>query len=354
MKTIEVLGRPPGFNKCMNGNLEFWQRQISFTGLTSGSGATPLADRFRNYTNTVTGVIDVNRSTDVPSLSNSQYSLKIDVTTAQSSYTASEMSLFEQNLEGTFIRELYGKSIVVSFWVKSNVTGIFSVAMRNNAFNRSYIKEYTINVADTWEPKFVVIPHELVGTWELGTTIGMLVCFGLCGGTNWQQAANQWNNVDATLSPNQTNFYSSTSNYINFSDIMIHEGRGLADGFYSMTGNPESELAVCQRYYEKTYDLSTFAGAATYTGAIGTSITGLSSFARVVGRPVSFKVKKRATPTVYTYAMNGALNSITMNTGTVSCTNNNIGEYGYRPSSTEPSSTALIQQFLHYTADSEY
>jgi hypothetical protein len=354
MKTIEVLGRPPGFNKCMNGNLEFWQREVSFTGLTSGSGATHLADRFRNYTSTVTGVIDVNRSTDVPSLSNSQYSLKIDVTTAQSSYTASEMSVFEQNLEGTFIRELYGKSIVVSFWVKSNVTGIFSVAMRNNAFNRSYIKEYTINAIDTWEPKFVVIPHELVGTWELGTTRGMLVCFGLCGGTNWQQAANQWNNVDATLSPNQTNFYSSTSNYINFSDIMIYEGRGLADGFYSMTGNPESELAVCQRYYEKSYSLSSYAGAVTYTGAIGTDINNMSNALRSVSWPVSFKIKKRAAPTVTCYAMDGTINSVSMNSGTVSTAVNNMGEYGFRTGAVETANSLRIQQFLHYTADSDY
>lgn len=245
MKTIEVLPKAAGFNKCINGGLYEWQRGVTFTSIASG---TYCADRFRHGHSMATAVVDVNQQTDSPNDA-TVYSLRYDVTTAQASIGVAEYMLLDHYVEGYNSNSLYGKSIVVSFWVKSNKTGTYCVALRNSVANRSYVAEYQISSSGVWTPVTIVIPHEVVGVWETTTGGGLLISFILAGGTNYDAAADTWVSSNKVKTTNQVNFLDSTSNYIQFAQIMIHKGRYSVNDFSLFGGDISQEQNACRRYY---------------------------------------------------------------------------------------------------------
>lgn len=59
------------------------------------------------------------------------------------------------------------------------------------------------------------------------------------------------------------------------------------------------ELALCQRYYEKSYDLATVPGTATAIGQSAFFIHGLPSS---TGKEVTFRVTKRVPPAMTGYS----------------------------------------------------
>ena len=50
-------------------------------------------------------------------------------------------------------------SIILSFWVRSSLTGTFGGALSNSAVNRSYPFTYTISAANTWKLKYNPSPR---------------------------------------------------------------------------------------------------------------------------------------------------------------------------------------------------
>lgn len=280
MKTIEVLPQAAGFNKVINGGLHFWQKQTTLTGISSG--AYP-ADMFKHSHSLATGVVDVTQSTDVPNNS-TDYSLRYDVTTAQASIAGAEYMLLDHNIEGYNSRELYGKSFVVAFQVKSSKTGIYCVAIRNAASDRSYVSEIEISSSGVWEPKYIRVPHELVGTWESTTGVGIKISFVLASGTNYHNTKDTWISSHAIATSNQVNFLDSTANYFMLSQVMVHKGRAPIEDFVLSGENIGSELAACQRYY--------LDGGSTYYN-LGTYLN-----ANEVHCDVDYPAEMRLTPTI--------------------------------------------------------
>jgi hypothetical protein len=94
-----------GKNYVINGAMDFWQR-----GTSSTSAGYTAADR---YYNSLVGTTTVSQSTDVPTNSNAQYSLKW-LTGASSSYAA-----VLQALESAVVKPLRNQPMVLSFYVKT-------------------------------------------------------------------------------------------------------------------------------------------------------------------------------------------------------------------------------------------
>ena len=58
------------------------------------------------------------------------------------------------------------KTITISFYVKSSITGTHGGAVGNGSDNRCwYIFTYTISSANTWERKSITIAGDTTGTW---------------------------------------------------------------------------------------------------------------------------------------------------------------------------------------------
>lgn len=141
----------------INGDMAIAQRGVSSAAHTTGY---PCVDRFKSGGVTAAGAVTMSQSTDAPD--GFVHSLKMDVTTADTSLAAGEYYIpCTQVIEAQNLQHLnYGtseaKPFTLSFWVKSNKPGTYTVEVYNQD-STTYInvKPYTINTADTWEYKTI-------------------------------------------------------------------------------------------------------------------------------------------------------------------------------------------------------
>ena len=236
---------------------------------------------------------------------------------------ASDVFAIHQKIEGFNFNDMAwgtasAKAVTLSFLAYSSVTGTFGGAIVNSANNRSYPFTYSIPTANTWTTISVTIPGDTTGTW-IGATngIGAKIWFSLGTGSSGSNTAGAWigaNSYSATgaVSPITTN---SATFYI--TGVQLERGSTASSFEYRSFG---AELALCQRYFEKSYD--TFSPVPTNTtlgnhvGIVDTqSLTAIAANIR-------FRVEKRTNPTMnfYKYETTAgvwARNSDNASTGTI-------------------------------------
>ena len=146
-------------NVVINGNMHIAQRSTSAVAAANGYNTV---DRWKHFKNGA-GAFTTQRVADHPM--GHGYSLKCQVTTADTSLAATDYAFTETNLEGQDCSGfLYGtsnaKDVTISFWCKSNKTGIYCVSLYKHAGGGTaymYRKEYTITAANTWEKKTITV-----------------------------------------------------------------------------------------------------------------------------------------------------------------------------------------------------
>jgi hypothetical protein len=235
-----------GKNAIINGDFNVWQRGTSFTSVAD---STYTADRW-GHGKSGTGVIDISRSTDVPSVAQAgrlfNFSLYADCTTADASIAAGDVYHLYQYVEGYNWLRFAQRSLVLSFWVKATKTGIYCVSLRNSGVDRSFVGEYTVNAANTWEKKTVrVSASPSAGTWDYSVGIGALLSFCLANGSTRQSAAG-WSTGNFLSTSNQVNALDSTSNDFRIVGVQLESG-DVATEFESLPFTVQ--LAQCKRYY---------------------------------------------------------------------------------------------------------
>jgi hypothetical protein len=231
-------------NKIINGDMRISQRGTSFV---SPATATYTLDRFL-WGQGGTMAVTITQSTDVPN-DTFQNSLKVDVTTADTPLTAEENSAIIHRIEGYNVRDLIGQTFTLSFWVKSSKTGVHCVSFRNGSVDRSYILEYTVITANTWEYKTVTLVGGLIttGTWDWANGIGLVVRFDLGSGTARQTTAGSWQVGNFHCTSNQVNVMDNVANDFFLTGVQLEVGT-VATPFERRPYG--TELALCQRYYE--------------------------------------------------------------------------------------------------------
>jgi hypothetical protein len=292
-------------NRIINGDMRIDQRNAGAAVTTSG--ALPV-DRFVTSFTSSVGAFSAQQDSSVPA--GFTTSTKVTITTADASIAAGENLIIQQWVEGNNIADLgFGsanaKTVTLSFWVRSSVTGTFCVMIGNSssgtgAPNRSYVAEYTINSANTWEQKTITIAGDTSGTWQANNTRGMVVRFCLTAGSDYVQSAGSWGTVNAACSLNQTQLLSTLNATWYVTGVQLEVG-SVATPFERRPYG--TELALCQRYYWNLVsgDAKYFANAWQYDS---TSIYSV----------VQFAVTMRATPTLshttganyYTYYRNNS------------------------------------------------
>jgi hypothetical protein len=71
------------------------------------------------------------------------------------------------------------KTITISFWVRSSLTGQFGGAVANYLTTRSYPFSFTISAANTFEYKTITIAGDTTGTWNTENSGGINLTFDL-------------------------------------------------------------------------------------------------------------------------------------------------------------------------------
>jgi hypothetical protein len=174
--------------------------------------------------------------------------------TSLSAYTAGASEQFGifQPIEGYNIADLaFGtasaKTITISFWVRSSLTGTFGGSLRNSAANRSYPFSYTISVANTWEQKSVTITGDTSGTWLVTNGVGMYVFFSIGSGSTVSGTAGSWAAANYVQPTGATSVVGTNGATFYITGVQLEVGTTATPferRLYSQ------ELANCQRYYQ--------------------------------------------------------------------------------------------------------
>ena len=292
-------------NFVINGDFQCWQRATAAT--TGVNNTVNTTDRW-GWLLSNDGAVTSERSTDTPT--GTGYSFLAKCTTADSSIAAGQYAVIYQNIESQNLQPLqYGtssaKSITLSFWVKSNKTGTYTVALFK-AHNTGYIipNEYTISSANTWEKKTITISPTAgstsfitasAGAFLNDNTLGFQLAFNLAFGSNGNGTNATWSsNTAHYTTSNQVNWLDSTSNTFYLSQVQLEIGE-VATPFehedFSTT------LRKCQRYYAKSW--SQGSAVTTTPGVIGATCCG--NVNRAFGN-VFWPVTMRTAPTVTWYS----------------------------------------------------
>jgi len=287
-------------NTIINGDMSIAQRGTSFT--SNGYGL----DRYVFDENS-DAAVTVTQDSDVPSGQGFAKSLKVDVTTADTSIAANQSCGVTQYIEGQNLQYLkYGTSsaenLTLSFWVKSVKTGIYCVRFVKESGGQTRYEtpiEYTVSQANTWEKKTITLSPTAGSTTLITNSAGAIVnsnvsgfriMFTLAAGSNFHATNNTWvAGSDKFSTSNQVNFVDSTSNNFYITGIQLEVGTAASDfEFLPFDVN----LQRCQRYFFKFL-------AQKYMYAINSGNT----YSRYTA---SFPVQMRTTPTTtVAYSNNG-------------------------------------------------
>jgi hypothetical protein len=151
-------------NRIINGAMVLDQRNAG-ASVTAVDGTYNL-DRWRPIS-TQTSKFTVQQT---PSVTETGFATRIAAgftnymaCTSSSAYAVGASDAFTQGqfIEGLNCSDLAwgtasAKTVTLSFWVYSSLTGTFGGSISNNAQNRSYPFSYTINAVNTWEQKSVM------------------------------------------------------------------------------------------------------------------------------------------------------------------------------------------------------
>jgi hypothetical protein len=282
-------------NRIINGDMRIDQRNAGAAVTPDGSAPYSL-DRWRTQ-NATDGAFTVQQVTDAPS--GFTNSLKATTTTADASLTGTQGARIWQPIEGFNVSDLdFGtanaKTFTLSFWIKSSLTGTFGGAFSGST--EYYPFTYSISVVDTWEYKTVTVVGSTSGTWNTTNGVGLNVWFGLGSGPDRSGTAGAWTTSTVTTATGVVNPISTLNATWYITGVQLEVG-SVATPFERRPYG--TELALCQRYYAKTFLQETApAQNAGTTNAI-------FSRATVAGQPITahwkLPVTMRAAPTLTTF-----------------------------------------------------
>ena len=180
--------------------------------------------------------------------------------TSLSAYSIAAGDIFAvyQAIEGLNIADLAwgtasAKTVTLSFWVRSSLTGTFGGSLRNSASNRSYPFSYTISVANTWEQKSVTIAGDTSGTWLTTNGVGIYVTLSLGSGSTYSASAGSWVAGNFTSATGAVSVVGTNAATFYITGVQLEVGsQATSFDFRSVT----QELQLCQRYYWKTITTS--------------------------------------------------------------------------------------------------
>lgn len=231
--------------------------------------------------------------------------------TSLSAYTVGAADQFrvEQLIEGLNTADLAwgtasAKTVTISFWVRSSLTGTFGGGVSNSAENRSYAFTYSISVANTWEYKTITIAGDTSGTWLTTNGIGVRLRFGIGVGTNFSGTAGSWGAANYISATGATSVVGTNGATWYVTGVQFEVGSVATPFEFRLYSQ---EMLFCQRYYWKTYAYATVPGTATGDGLL--IFTRWNDAGNTSFNSIQNPAYMRTGPTVTAYNTNGGSGS---------------------------------------------
>ena len=336
-------------NRIINGAMVIDQRNAGASVAINTSVQYRL-DRWSTYALTGSGHT-VQQVIDAPA--GFYYSQKVTVGTGATP-SAAQQNIIWQPIEGYNVADFGlgasgASTFTFSFWVKSSVTGTFNVWLQNSDSTRAYATTYTISSANAWEQKTVTIAGDTSGTWVKTNGTGLVVGFSLGCGSNFNVTANTWSTGDYKATSGATNVIATSGATWAVTGVQLEKGSTATSFDYRPYG---TELALCQRYFQKSYNTTEAVGLTTTTGEVRwVAATAAGEAAPTIMLPVVL----RASPTVTLYSANNGASGFVYNYSTATNTAmtgfNTSGTRGWSGGTTSFTAGNIIG--YHFAATSE-
>ena len=287
---INAGGGGVGRNLIINGAMNVSQRGTSFADV---SNDTYTLDRF-NRRESNDGAVTITQDSSAPS--GFANSLKVDVTTADSSIGSSQFEAIEHIIEAQNLQTLaFGtsdaKNFTVSFYVKSNKTGTYAlnVIQEDNSSKQATLN-YTIDSADTWERKSLTFTGDTSGVINDDNGGGLKILIWLAVGSDFTSGSatatfQSYSNAQAAAQ-HGVNLLDSTSNEWFITGLQLEVGQNATEFEHEPF---ERTLYKCERY------LTTFLGEDDYEGVTPGGIASSSTRAWYV---IPHRTTMRAAPSL--------------------------------------------------------
>jgi hypothetical protein len=343
--THQAARLDPSRNIIINGGMDISQELP--TGSVNGTGKQ-AADMFWTFF-TMGGTVTTQKvNSTVAGLFNA-YRMLIS---PGSAVGAAQRSYIYNSIEGPRWAKLnYGGAsaspIVLSFWAFATASGTSSVSLQNGNTDRSYVKTFTINAGNTWEFKQLLIPGDITGTWFTANgTVGAFLEFNASTGANFLGTDAAWQAGDKTGVSGVTNFFATTNNVFAITGVSLFrgiEGPSSTEAA-NMIRNPDEELNLCQRYYEKSFDATQAPAAGLGEGGSEYVFPSTQSAGAQSQSPTfPFAVRKAFSPTMTLFNPGAAGGEVRNENRSENCSGTNYGvtETGFWVVTTGSASTAF-------------
>ena len=300
---------------------------VTATSFSAFNG-TMCCDRWHMAHN-MNNAVGMSRSAGFGTDTGHHYALHIDCNGTETP-TTSEYHFLEQVFKSRDDIEplRYGyadaKESIFSFWCRSNKTGTFTLEFRNvdagEPSGRNFVKEVTINSADTWEFKHFIVPPDTSAASAYGDdsnngTIDFQVRFWLDAGSGFSGSTPPatWATLNNSNRGGSTPFglMDNAANWFEVTGVqweVAHPGQKYPSEFEYMRF--EEDLRVCQRYIQTSYDYSPHSEKIPgQVSSVGATYHRIDS--TVSNRPTSvrFSTPMAHQPTITGYSLNGKRNS---------------------------------------------
>jgi hypothetical protein len=258
-------GSPFGFkNRLINGAMVIDQRNggSSISAATLGTYGY-LVDRWFYYgQQTSKFSAQQNAGSVTPPAGFTNY---LGLTSASAySVTTDDQFFIGQRIEGFNGSDLAwgtsnAKSVTLSFWAYSSLTGNFGFCMQgyngSSASYYSYPINYSIPVANTWTYVTITIPGPTsgpTGGWVLGNGQFVGLQFGLGGGSAFLGTPGSWQSGSFIGATGARSVVGTNGATLYITGVQLEKGNESTNFDYRPYG---TELAMCQRYcYQLTHD----------------------------------------------------------------------------------------------------
>jgi hypothetical protein len=235
-------------NRIINGDMRIDQRNAG-ASVTQTTAVNFVTDRF-SCAGSITSKFTAQRSTVAPA----GFTNSLGVTSSSAySVGSSEYFILRHIVEGFNCADFAwgtadAKTVVLSFKVRSSLTGTFGGSLFNSAVNRNYAFSYTISAANTWTDISIPIAGDTSGTWLADNGAGLYINWSMGTGSTYSLTPGSWGASTAFSATGATSVVGTNGATFYITGVQLEAGSVATPFEHRSYGQ---ELALCQRYYWK-------------------------------------------------------------------------------------------------------
>jgi len=314
-----------GSNILINGGFAITHRGETWPAIAH---FTVTAARWRFGQSAGSAQFQLSRIQDAPTPA-SQFSLNAEVTTASPSPASNSEAHIRYAVEGRQAGlQIRDKVVTLSFWVKTNYPGTYSIAIvkpdSSGATEETYLASYTVNASGVWEKKSIVIDlsASVNRTWRLDQNYAIKLRFSYYAGSSF--TGNQgWQSGNLIAVSGSRNLANSVGNYLRIGEVKLESGN---------TATPFIQKAITQELIDvQRYEL--------IVGSSNLDSVGVTGYAGAAGetayQTIQYPTTMRAEPipTLATFQVANCAQPTFLpglNSGTLKITASGVGRFAAR------------------------